>query len=98
LRKRKLCARFVLHFLSPEQREDRVTSFQDIIALADADIIFFDKIITGDETRCFAYDPETKQLSSERVDGTPPRPKKLKFQRSLHQDHVDTFFSTLKAQ
>jgi len=37
LGKRKLCARFVQYFLTPEQREDRVTSCQDIIAMANAD-------------------------------------------------------------
>ena len=41
LGKRKLCARFVPHSLTPEQREERVTSFQDIIAMAEADKIFF---------------------------------------------------------
>jgi len=41
LGKRKLCAGFVPHCLTPEQREDRVTSCQDIIAMADADKIFF---------------------------------------------------------
>jgi len=61
LGKRKLCARFVPHFLTPEQREDRVTSCQDIIMMADADKNFFNKIIMGDETWCFAYDPETKR-------------------------------------
>ena len=35
LGKRKLCARFVPHSLTPEQREDRVASYQDIIAMAD---------------------------------------------------------------
>ena len=35
--KRKLCARFVPHSLTPEQTEDRVTSCQDIIAMAGAD-------------------------------------------------------------
>ena len=40
LGKRKLCARFVPHCLTPEQREDRATSLQDIIAMAEADIIF----------------------------------------------------------
>jgi hypothetical protein len=60
LGKRKLCARFVPHSLAPEQREDRVTSCQDIIAMTDADKNFFNKIIMGDETWCFAYDPETK--------------------------------------
>jgi len=34
--KRRLCARFVSHSLTPEQREDRVTSCHDIIAMADA--------------------------------------------------------------
>ena len=60
LGKRKLCARFVPHTLTSEQKEDRVTFCQDIIAMADADKHFFNKIITGDETWCFAYDPKTK--------------------------------------
>ena len=51
LGKRKLCARFVPHCLTPEQREDRVTSCQDIIAMAEADnFFFFNKTITGDGT------------------------------------------------
>jgi hypothetical protein len=41
LGKTKVCARFVLHSLTPEQREDRVTSCQYIIAMADADKKFF---------------------------------------------------------
>jgi len=44
LGKRKLCARFVPHCLTPEQSEDQVTSCQDIIAMADADKSFFNKI------------------------------------------------------
>jgi len=82
LGKRKLCARFVPHSLTPEQREDGVTACQDIFAMADADVIFFNKIITGDETSCFVCDPETKRQSSEWVGETSPRPKKLKFRRS----------------
>jgi len=38
--KRKMCARFVPHSLTPEQREDGITSSQDIIALAEADNFF----------------------------------------------------------
>jgi hypothetical protein len=41
LGKRKLCARFVPHSLTPEQREDRVKSCQDIIVMVDADKTFF---------------------------------------------------------
>jgi len=54
-----LCARFVPHSLTLEQREDGVTSCHDI-TMANADKNFFNKIIMGDETWCFACDPETK--------------------------------------
>jgi len=40
-----LCARFVPHSLTPEQREDRITSCQDIIAMADADKMFLTKLL-----------------------------------------------------
>jgi hypothetical protein len=43
--------------------------------MADADKHFFNKIITGNETWCFAYDPETKQQSSEWVGETSSRPR-----------------------
>jgi hypothetical protein len=77
LGKRKLCARFVPQSLTPEQREDRVTSCQDIITMADVDKNCLNKIIMGDETWCFAYDPETKRQISEWVGETSPQPKKL---------------------
>jgi hypothetical protein len=75
--KEKVVCMFVPHSLTPEQREDRVASCQDIIAMADADKNFFNKIITRDETWCFVYDPETKQQSSEWVGETYPQLKKL---------------------
>ena len=96
LGKRKLCSRFVPHSLTFKQREDRVTSRQDIIVMADADN-FFNKIIKGDETLCSTSDPETKRQSSECFGETSPRPKKLKFQRSCIKTML-TIFSTLKAQ
>jgi len=40
LGKRKLCARFIPHSLTPEQREYQVTSCQDIIAMVDKDNFF----------------------------------------------------------
>jgi hypothetical protein len=41
LGKRKLCARFVPHSLTPEQKENQVTSCQGIIMMANADKFFF---------------------------------------------------------
>jgi hypothetical protein len=99
LGKRKLCARFVPHSMTPEQMEDRVTSYKDIIAFADADKDFCNKIITGGRDLVFAYDPETKRQSSEWVGETSPRPKDLKFQSSRNRiTLIIFFFATLKAQ
>jgi len=94
LGKRKLCAHVVPYSLTSDLREDRVTSCQDIIATANADKIFFNKIITGDETRCFAYDPETKRQSSKWVGETSPQPKKWKFQRTRIKTMLIIFFDS----
>jgi hypothetical protein len=51
---------------------------QGIIVMADADKKIFNKIVTEDETWCFAYNHETKRQSSEWVGETSPQPKKLK--------------------
>jgi hypothetical protein len=93
LGKRKLCACFVPHSLTPEQREDQVTSCQDI-TMADADKNFLNKIIMGDETWCFACDPETKRQSSEWVGETSLWPKKLKFQSSHIKTMLIIFFDS----
>ena len=45
LGKRRLCARFVPHSLTPQQREDRMTSYQDIIAMAYAEEIKKKKLL-----------------------------------------------------
>jgi hypothetical protein len=45
LGKIKLCARFVPHSLTPEKRDDRVTSCQNIIAMADADTMFLKTLL-----------------------------------------------------
>jgi hypothetical protein len=45
LGKKKLCACFVPHSFTPEQSEDRVTFFQDIIAMPEADKHFLTKLL-----------------------------------------------------
>jgi hypothetical protein len=45
LGKRMLWARFFPHSLLPEQKEDRVTSCQDVIAMADADKNFLTTLL-----------------------------------------------------
>jgi hypothetical protein len=48
----------------------------------------------GDETWCFACDPETKRWSSEWVGEISPRPKKLKFLRSRIKKMLIIFFDS----
>jgi hypothetical protein len=62
--------------------------------MVDADRYFFNKIIPGDETWCFAYDSETKRQSSEWVGEISPRLKKLKFQRSCIKTMLIIFFDS----
>ena len=45
LGKRKLCTGFVPHTLTPEKRQDRITSCQDIIAMVDANRFFLTKLL-----------------------------------------------------
>jgi len=62
--------------------------------MADANEIFFNKIITEDETWCFASDPETKRQISKWVGETSHWPKKLKFQRSGIKIMLIIFFDS----
>ena len=55
---------------------------------------FLDKVITGDESWCFAYDPETKRLSSVCVGEHSPRLKKLSFQKSRVMMMLIVFFDS----
>jgi len=73
LRKRKIWSRFVPHSLTPEQKDRRNAACRDLIATADSDPDFFKKIVTGDETSCFAYDPTTKRQSAAWVGETSPQ-------------------------
>jgi len=75
LRKWKICSCFVPQS-TPEQKDRRIAACRDLTATADSDPDF-KKIVTGDETWCFAYNPTTKCQSTAWVGETSPQPKKL---------------------
>ena len=56
------------------------------------DECFWENIITGDETWCFAYDPATKRQSAQWVGQNCPKPKKLRFQKSRVKTMLTVFF------
>ena len=77
---------FVPYSLTPEQREGRDSPCQVIIAMADADN-FLNKLISGDQTWCFAYDPETKRQSSEPAGETSSPPKNCNSKRPASRSY-----------
>ena len=93
LGKRKLCARFVPHYLTLKQRENRVTCCQDIIMMTNAVKNFLTKILQETRPVVLPMIPPKKQQSSEWVGETSPWPKKLQFQRSCIKNML-TFFDT----
>ena len=52
---------------------------------------FWENIITGDKTWCFAYNPATKQCA-EWVGQNSPKPKKLRFQKLRVKTMLIVFF------
>ena len=94
LKKQKLCSRFVPRALTWQQMYEWVAACQDLLNMINGDKIFLDKVITGDESWRFAYDPETKRQSSERVGEHSPWPKKLRFQKSRVKKMLIVFFDS----
>lgn len=56
----RVAAKFVLRLLTQEQKEHRVEVCQELRQRAMDDPSFMSRIITGDETWVYGYDPETK--------------------------------------
>ena len=80
--------------LLPQLQKRHQHWLRGLQSLGNADENFFNQIITGDETWCFAYDPATKRQSSEWIGEKSPRPKKLKFRRSHIKTILINFFES----
>ena len=79
-------------FDSRAGRPENCSLLRFLIATAESDPDFFKKIVTGDETWCFAYDRTIKRQSAAWVGETSPRPKKLRFQKSRVKTMLVIFF------
>jgi hypothetical protein len=60
----KVCARFVPYLLTPDQKHQRAASSVELVEITDTDRNVFKRIVMGDESLCFKYDPETRYLSA----------------------------------
>ncbi|UYV71601.1 hypothetical protein LAZ67_8003825 [Cordylochernes scorpioides] len=76
LKLKKTPAKFIPRFLTNEQKLCRLATCEDMMEMTRTDPEWKDKIITGDETWVYGYDPETKPQSAEwRVEEIPPTTK-----------------------
>lgn len=94
LGKRKVCARFVPHSLTEDQKAARVEHCADMKTSADNDPTFLQNIITADETWCFQYEPKTKRQSAEWIGSDESKPKKLRYQKSKVKTMLIVFFDS----
>jgi len=84
---RKIFAKVVHRILTHGQKQRRLHISSDLLRNAR----MFDRVITGGETWCFQYDPETKRQSMQWKTRNSPRPKKSKHVSVAGQDHVCVF-------
>ncbi|UYV60489.1 hypothetical protein LAZ67_1001308 [Cordylochernes scorpioides] len=72
-------SKFVLPILTEEQKEVRMDVCKNMVEMTRTDPEWMQKIITGDETWVYQYDPETKRQSSQWIERGEPKPKKARF-------------------
>nr|CAI5830179.1 unnamed protein product [Callosobruchus analis] len=92
LHMRRVAAKFVPRLLTGEQRERRLRACLELQDQLKEDPEFFSKVITGDESWCYGYDPETKQQSSQWMALGSPRPKKARQVKSNLKTLLICFF------
>lgn len=94
LKARKICARWIPHILTPDEKEVRVDWCRSMISkYENTNMWQRSDIVTGDETWIYQYDPETKLQSTVWVFDDEPPPTKLRRPRSAGKRMVATFFS-----
>ena len=94
LHMRKICAKSVPKNLSVEQKANRLEIFEDLLGRLEIEPNFLHKVITGDESWLFDYDPETKRQSEEWQTKSSPRPKKARMSRSRVETIIIVFFDS----
>ena len=93
LKLRKVCARWVPHQLTDDQKQLRIQfCHQSLQRFEEGRSRRVLDIITGDESWFYHYDPETKQQSKVWVSTTDPRPTKVHRSRSSCKRMMAFFF------
>ncbi|UYV72340.1 hypothetical protein LAZ67_9002705 [Cordylochernes scorpioides] len=89
LKLKKTPAKVIPRFLTNEQNLCRLATCEDMLEMTRTDPEWKDKIITGDETWVYGYDPEAKRHSAEWRGQGEPRPKKSRILKSRNKVLLD---------
>jgi len=73
---KRVSTKFVLRLLTEDQKNNHLSVCYDLREQGGNDPQILSKVLTGDETWCYSYDPETKQASSQWKTPNSPKPKK----------------------
>ncbi|UYV69540.1 hypothetical protein LAZ67_6003928 [Cordylochernes scorpioides] len=84
-------SKFFPRILTEEQKV-RMDVCKNMVEMTRTDPEWMQKIITGDETWVYQYDPETKRQSSQWIERGEPKPKKARFTKSKVKTLLVTFF------
>ena len=90
----RVCQHMVPRMLTEDQCEDRATVSGELIDMVDQDPGVLNRIITGDETWCYLYDPQSKRQSSEWKSPSSPRKQKFRADRSKGKVMLEVFFDS----
>ncbi|UYV69054.1 hypothetical protein LAZ67_6002185 [Cordylochernes scorpioides] len=85
LKLKKTPAKFIPRFLTNEKKLCRLATCENMLEMTRTDPEWKDKIITGDETWVYDYDPETKRQYAEWRGQGEPRPKKSRILKSRNK-------------
>jgi hypothetical protein len=89
---RLVCANFVPRLFSDDQMECKKTIAGDLFEQSTQDPSFLGKMVTGDESWVFTYDPKTKMQSSEWHTSSSPGPKNSRATKSNIKVRLVAFF------
>ena len=89
---RRRAAKFVPRLLTAEQKQQRINICKSLKRSLNRDRNLLSKIIAGDETWIFGYDPETKNQSSQWKFPGSPRPMKCRQVKSKIKSMLIVFY------
>jgi len=85
-------AKSVPRILTADQKQQHVNVCTELCQLTSNDAMFLSRVITGDDSWVYGYDPETKRQSSQWKSSMSPRPKKARQVKSNLKSMIITFF------